>query len=93
MKKTLKGFLHFSTDPWNYGELAFYCCDMSKSGNMGCLLIKPMEIEVDIPDDFDPKPAQIAALKAKQTKAAADFHAMNVEFMRQINELQALEML
>ena len=92
MKKTLKGFLHFSTDGWSYGEIVFYGCDMSKSESMACIMIKPLEIEVDIPDDFDPRPAQIKALQAKQTKAAADFHAMNTEIMRQINELQALEM-
>ena len=92
MKKILKGFLHFSTDPWSYGQIVFYQCDMSKSSSMDCLLIKPIEIEVDIPDDYDPRPAQITALKAKQTKAAADFHVLNVEIMRQINELQALEM-
>ena len=92
MKKTLKGFLHFSIDSWSYGELVFYGCDMSKSASMGCIMIKPLEIEVDIPDDFDPRPQQIKALQAKQIKAAADFHAMNTEIMRQINELQALEM-
>ena len=91
MKKTVKTFLHFSTRSWEYGELAFYGCDMSKT-IVTAVMVKPMEIEVDIPDDFDPRPQQIAALKAKQLKAAADFHAMNVEFMRQINELQALEM-
>ena len=92
MKKTLKGFLHFSTDKWSYGELALYKIDASDIDGMGCLLIKPIEIEVDVPDDFDPRPAQIAALKTQQKKAAADFHAMNNEIMRQINELQALEM-
>ena len=92
MKKTLKGFLHFSTDSWSYGDLAFYQCDMTKSPSMGCVMIKAIDIEIDLPDDFDPRPAQIASLKAKQTKAAADFHAMNTEIMRQINELQALEM-
>ena len=93
MKKTLKGFLHFSTESWSYGEIVFFGCDMSKSSTSGYIMIKTLEIEADIPDDFDPRPAQIKALQEKQTKAAADFHAMNTEIMRQINELQALEMI
>ena len=92
MKKTLKGFLHMSTDSWDRNELLFYKADMSDYESVRAVMIKPMEIEVDLPDDFDPRPAQIAALKAKQTKAAAEFHARNTEIMRQINELQALEM-
>ena len=92
MKKTIKGFLHFSTNSYNYGELAFYGCDMSNIPGMGCVLIKPLDVEVDVADDFDPRPQQIAALREKQSKAAADFHVMNTEIMRQINELQALEM-
>lgn len=92
MKKTLKGFLHMSTDSWSLGELTFRHADYTGNTSMGEVMIKPLEIEVDVPDDFDPRPAQIAALKEKQNKAAAAFHAMNNDFMRQINELQALEM-
>lgn len=92
MKKILKGFLHYSTESWNRGELAFYASDVTDIEGMGAVMIKPLEIEVDLPADFDPRPAQIAALKAKQKKAAADFEALTTEIMRQINELQALEM-
>lgn len=92
MKKTLKGFLHFSTSKYSYGELAFRQSDMSGNPAFGEILVKKMEIEVDIPDDFGPRPAQIAALKEKHKKAAADFHAMQTEIMRQISELQAVEM-
>ena len=92
MKKTVDAFLHYSTSSWNFGELAIYQCDMTKSPSMECVMIKPLEIEVDIPDNFDPRPQQIKALQEKQTKAAAAFHAFSIETMRQINELQALEM-
>ena len=91
MKKTLNVFLHYSTANYNFGKLAIYQCDMSKALGMDCVMVKPLEIEVDIPDDFGPRPQQIAALQAKQKKAAAAFHAINTEIMRQINELQALE--
>lgn len=87
MKKTIKCYLVFHTssgqfDVWTFkpGEKSDY------------VLLDTKEFEFDIADDFDPRPLQIKALQEKQREAAAAFHAMNIEFMRQINELQALEM-
>ena len=91
MKKTIKGYLHFSTAAYNYGEVNLYMCDMSGTPSMNAVLIKPVEFEVEIPDDFDPRPAQIKALEEKQKQAAAAFQTMNTEIMRQISQLQALE--
>ena len=91
MKKTIKGYLHYSTWVCTLGEIRFFETDMSAVQSMDVVLIKPHEFEVDIPDDFDPRPAQIKALEEKQKQAAAAFHAMNTEIMRQISQLQALE--
>jgi len=91
MKKTLKGFLHFSINPWDYGALTLRHRDYSDDASMGEVLINPFEIAVDIPDNFDPRPAQIKALEEKQKQAAAAFQTMNTEIMRQISQLQALE--
>ena len=92
MKKTLNVFLHYSTSKYNFGELAIYQCDLSKSEGADCVMVKPLQIEVDMPDDFDPRPQRIDALREKQKKAAAAFLAFTTETLRQINELQALEM-
>lgn len=92
MKKTLKGFLHMSICPYTPGDLSLRYRDYTGDKSFKEVMIKPFEIEVDIPDDFDPRPAQIKALQEKQKEAAAAFHAMNTEIMRQIQELQALEM-
>jgi len=91
VKKTIKGFLHYSTADWGYGEIAFYGCDMSDSPSMHAVMIKPLEIEVEIPDDFDPRPKQIEVLKAKEKAAAAAFYALQVDIDRQISQLSALE--
>ena len=91
MKKTIKGFVHMSTNTWNRGELVIYCCDMSDC-NVGSVLVKEVDFEFDMPDDFDARGLQITALRAKNKQAAADFHALQTDIMRQINELQALEM-
>ena len=89
MKKTIKCYLHYSTNKYNPG-FEVWDLDMSSGGEK--MLINTLDVEFDVPKDFDPRPLQIKALQEKQTKAAAAFHAMNTEMMRQINELQALEM-
>ena len=89
MKKTLKGFLHYSTSTYvtGYEVWPLKIVDSDK-----LIFVKEIDVDVEVPDDFDPRPARIAALKEKQKQAAADFHAFTTETMRQINELQALEM-
>ena len=89
MKKTIKCYLSYCTSKYILG---FRVSDMDMSTLDERIAINEFDVEVDIPDDFDPRPLQIKALQKKQTEAAAAFHAMNTEIMRQINELQALEM-
>ena len=89
MKKTLKGFLHYSTSTYTPGY-EVWPLKIVDSGRL--IFVKEIDVDVEVPDDYDPRPAQIAALKEKQKQAAADFHAATVENTRQINELQALEM-
>ena len=91
MKTKIKGFVHMSTEKWNHGHLHLYGCDMSDC-SIGVVLVKKVDFEFDMPDNFDPRPAQIKALQEKQTQAAADFHALQTDIMRQINDLQALEL-
>ena len=91
MKTTIKGFVHMSTNTWDRGRLHLYGCDMSDC-SIGVVLVKKVDFEFDMPDNFDPRPAQIKALQEKQTQAAADFHALQTDIMRQINDLQALEL-
>jgi hypothetical protein len=49
------------------------------------------EIELDLPDDFDPRPSQIATLEDKKTMLMADFHKSVTEINDKISKLQALE--
>ena len=89
MKKTIKCYLSFSTYKFTPG---FRVSDMDMSSLEDRIAINAVDVDFEVPDDFDPRPLQIKELQKKQAQAATDFHAMNVEFMRQINELQALEM-
>ena len=49
------------------------------------------EIDVDIPDDYDPRAQQIAALEALKQKVMADYHKSVMEINDRIGKLLALE--
>ena len=53
--------------------------------------VGPQEIEVDVPENFDPRPAQIAVLEAKKQQVMADFQKSVTDINRRISELNALE--
>jgi hypothetical protein len=50
-----------------------------------------IEIEVDVPDNYDPRAQQIAALEKKKQKVMADFQKTVNEINERISNLQALE--
>ena len=49
------------------------------------------EIELEVPEDFDPRAQQVAALEEKKQKVMADYQQSVTEINRRISELQALE--
>lgn len=57
----------------------------------GRVFVKEHLTTVEVPDDFDPRPAQVAALEAEKQKARADFQARITEIDRQIQSLMAIE--
>ena len=53
--------------------------------------VSEQEIEIDIPDDYDPRAQQVAALEALKQKVMADYHKSVMEINDRINKLLALE--
>lgn len=49
------------------------------------------EIEIDIPEDYDPRAQQIAALEQQKQKVMAAYQKTVNEITEKINKLQALE--
>lgn len=49
------------------------------------------EIEIEVPDNYDPTAQQIAALEAKKEKAMSDYNKTVMEINARISKLQALE--
>ena len=49
------------------------------------------EIEIDIPDNYDPRAQQVAALEKQKQKVMADYQKSVTEINERINKLLALE--
>ena len=53
--------------------------------------IGQQEIEIEVPDDHDPRAQQIAALEKQKQKVMADYQKTVTGINDRINKLQALE--
>jgi hypothetical protein len=53
--------------------------------------VGPQEVEVEVPENYDPRAQQIAALEAKKQKIMADFQKSVTDINRRISELSAVE--
>ena len=49
------------------------------------------EIEIEVPDDYDPRAQKIAALEEYKQKVMADYHKTMMEINERISNLQAIE--
>ena len=70
-------------------EYQVYSCALPDSEHR--VYVGEQEMEIEVPDDFDPRAQQIAALQAQKTKAAADYHKSVMEINERISNLQAIE--
>lgn len=50
------------------------------------------EIEIEIPDDYDPRSQQVAALEAMKQKVMADYQKSVMDINHRISKLLALEL-
>lgn len=91
MKTTLKTFLHWHKYEWeDTPTYRLYYSDMTNAGTEYAL-IKEIDVDVEIPDNFDPTPQQIATLMAKKQEVLAEAQLMVNELDEQIQRLLAIE--
>jgi hypothetical protein len=82
--------VHYQKYPWeDEGTYQVFSCQLGDTSDR--TYVGMQEIELDIPENYDPRPQQIAALKELQKKAASDYQIKVIEIQRRISELQALE--
>jgi hypothetical protein len=89
MKKQIEGFILYRDDAFSDdGKFSFFPFEMKESGH---ITVMPYAIDVDIPDDFDPRGKQVEMLQAEKIKLMADFQNRVTEIERKISELTCLE--
>lgn len=91
-KHTINGYVTYEKSKYvEVPRIDFYTFKPSPEDWPGLVVVGEHSIEVEVPDDFDPRPELINGLKEQQKKARADFEKLCTDIQRQISELQALE--
>ena len=88
MKVTIKGFVLWKKDSWEKeGRFYFQPWQMEEHGYV---TVMPHVFEIDVPDDFNPVPAQVAILEKEKARVRAEFNQRIAQLNEQIGKLQAL---
>lgn len=93
MKHTIKGFITYEKSKYSKNARIDFTSYRPTSDiwpNM--VIVSEHSIEVEVPDNFDPRPDLIASLKEKEQKARANFKALVTDIRRQIIQYEALSM-
>ena len=90
MKIKTIAHIHFQKYSWEEkGE--YRVASFKLDDNENRTYVGEQEIEIEVPDNYDPRAQQIAALEALKQKVMADYHKSVMEINDRINKLLALE--
>ena len=88
----IKQTVHVHFQKWDFEDTGEYLIFSSKFEDTDYRVhICECEIEIEVPDNFDPRAQQIAALKQQKQKVMAEFSVALEDLNEKINKLQALE--
>ena len=90
MKVEIKGAIDATQWKWEKkpSSYDFYCFDASDEHTVK---VMDHEFTVEIPDDFDTRPALVAQLEQEKQKLSAEYQARVTEINGQIQSLLAIE--
>ena len=93
MKIELKGYLFCRTSGGKpeFELLPWDCRTWDAASVDGLVFVTEHTTTIEVPDDFDPRPQQVAALEAEKQKARAEFQKRITDIDRQIQSLLAIE--
>ena len=92
MKHTVKGYVTHTQSEWEtIPYITFQCYAPDPRYSPDAVIVSEMEIEVEVPDNFDPREKKIANLHEKQRRAMADFQKLCTDIQTEISKLQAIE--
>ena len=90
MKVKITAHIHYLKYSWD-GEGKFEVFSFKFDDDDHRTYVGEREIEVEVPDNYDPRAQQIAALEKHKQKVMADFQKSVNEINDRIRKLQALE--
>lgn len=92
-KHTVHGFIVYHPETYweDHERIDFQTYDPRNSIRSTAVLVREHSIEVEVPDDFDPRPQQIQALEKKRDAVRAEMSARITEINNQIQSLLAIE--
>lgn len=90
MKITIKGYITCTQYAWDTKpSFSFYGFDPT-TYDASTVKVMEHEFEVEVPDNFDPRPGQVAALEAKKEEMRAEFSKRVKDIDDKINSLLAI---
>lgn len=90
MKITVTAYVYYNKYRWeDKGEYLLFYAKVDSTENM--VYVNTQELEIEVPEDFDPRAQQIEALEKQKKKAMADFQKTVDDINDRISKLQALE--
>lgn len=90
MKLKVTVHIFYSQYSWeNKGEYHVFYAKIADDENS--TYIGAQEIEIEVPDDYDPRAQKIAALEKHKQKVMAEFQKTVDQINERISNLQALE--
>lgn len=93
MKKTIEGYVTYRAPRFEWETEKWGFVDFKPTNfNAWGVMVKPYSFEVEVPDDYDPRPQMVAELEAEKTRIRAEFAAKVKELDDRIQSLLAIEM-
>jgi hypothetical protein len=83
-------YIHFNKYEWD-DEGIYQIFSFKANDDDTRTFVCEQEIEIEVPDNYDPTAQKIAALEAKKERAMADYNKTVSEINTRISKLQALE--
>jgi hypothetical protein len=90
MKITTKVYVHFQKYEWE-DEGSYQVYSFKANDDADRTFICEQEVEIEVPDDYDPTAQRIAALEAQKEKAMSEYNQTVMDINARISKLQALE--
>jgi hypothetical protein len=90
MKVKTTVHIHYNQYSWEQtGDYTVYSCKLDDTESR--TYVGGQEIEIDVPDNYDPRAQKIEALEKHKQKVMADYQKTVTEINARISKLQAIE--